>query len=140
MYVILYGQIGRSQLECIISQSNYTDLGRVRMSTIAPKASKTTPSDTSSPHVALFRAIGLSSSKAAEAAKNSKSAIVFKDIIERHALAERDDCLDEKQAGLVAAFALQISKSEKLGREEKDYVVSRILEEKLKSVDQVIGE
>jgi glutaminyl-tRNA synthetase len=110
------------------------------MSTIAPKASKTTPSDTSSPHVALFRAIGLSSSKAAEAAKNSKSAIVFKDIIERHALAERDDCLDEKQAGLVAAFALQISKSEKLGREEKDYVVSRILEEKLKSVDQVIGE
>ena len=107
---------------------------------MTPNTSKTVPSDTSADSlITVFKSIGLSQSKAAEAAKNSKSATVLKDIIERHALTEKSN-LDEKQAGLLAAFAAQISKSERLGEAEKAYVVGGILEGRLKSVDQVTGE
>jgi len=91
--------------------------------------------------IPLFRSIGLSQSKATEAAKSSKSAATLKSLIEKYRLAERDHDggLQEKQAGLVAAFAVQIAKSGGLGDGEETYVLDKILEGGLKSVDQVTG-
>lgn len=98
-----------------------------------PKASSNA-ADTA-PLIDLFKSIGLTQAKAAEAAKNPKSATIFKDLIEKYALVGK---LDEKQAGLVAALAVQQSKSN-VGEEEKSYVVNAILDGRLKSVDQVNG-
>ncbi|EIM88595.1 glutamine-tRNA ligase [Stereum hirsutum FP-91666 SS1] len=96
-----------------------------------PKASSNA-ADTA-PLIDLFKSIGLTQAKAAEAAKNPKSATIFKDLIEKYALVGK---LDEKQAGLVAALAVQLSKTN-VGEEEKSYVVNAILDGRLKSVDQV---
>lgn len=101
--------------------------------TMPPKASSNA-ADTA-PLIDLFKSIGLTQAKAAEAAKNPKSATIFKDLIEKYALVGK---LDEKQAGLVAALAVQQSKSN-VGEEEKSYVVNAILDGRLKSVDQVNG-
>ncbi|EGO27801.1 hypothetical protein SERLADRAFT_414058 [Serpula lacrymans var. lacrymans S7.9] len=85
--------------------------------------------------IPLFKSIGLTQSKAAEASKNPKSAGVLRDVIVTHGLA--DVGLDEKQAVLFAALAGQLIKVEGMGESERDYVVKAILEGKLKSVDQV---
>ncbi|KAF9821284.1 hypothetical protein IEO21_00892 [Rhodonia placenta] len=82
--------------------------------------------------IELFKSIGLTQSKAAEAAKSAKSAVTLKDIIERHGLVQRD--IEEKQAVLLASLAVQGSK---LGEAERDYAVSAILDSRLKSTDQV---
>lgn len=84
--------------------------------------------------IELFKSIGLTQSKAAEAAKSAKSAVTLKDIIERHGLVQRD--IEEKQAVLLASLAVQGSK---LGEAERDYAVSAILDSRLKSTDQVSG-
>jgi glutaminyl-tRNA synthetase len=89
--------------------------------------------------IALFKSIGLSQSKAAEAAKSPKSAAVLRDIIDKHGLAERSGGVHEKQGGLIAALAIQIAKSAELGTDEQDYIIRKILDDKLKSVDQVTG-
>jgi glutaminyl-tRNA synthetase len=87
--------------------------------------------------VNLFKSIGLTQAKAAEAAKNPKSAAALKNLIEKHDLANIK--LDEKQAGLVAAFAAQLVKSDACGEDQSSLVVKGILEGRLKSVDQVLG-
>ena len=84
--------------------------------------------------IALFKSIGLTQSKAAEAAKSPKSASTLKDIIEKNNLSGKD--LDEKTGVLLAAIAVQ---SSKLGESERDYAVKSILDGKLKSTDQVSG-
>ncbi|KAH9931766.1 glutaminyl-tRNA synthetase [Amylocystis lapponica] len=74
------------------------------------------PADASADLVQLFKSIGLTQSKAAEAAKNPKSAGT------------------EKQAVLLSSLAVQ---SGKLGTGERSYAVDAILDERLKSTDQV---
>ncbi|OCH92179.1 glutaminyl-tRNA synthetase [Obba rivulosa] len=82
--------------------------------------------------IELFKSIGLTQSKAAEAAKSAKSAATLKDIIQTHGLIEKN--LEEKQAVLLASLAVQ---GGKLGESERGYVVSAILDGRLKSTDQV---
>jgi glutaminyl-tRNA synthetase len=91
------------------------------------------------PLITLFKSIGLPESKAAEATKNPKSASVLKDIIDGHGLAERQVGVQEKQAVLLAALAVQVAKSVEIDNDKRDYIIRRILEDKLKSVDQVTG-
>ena len=85
-------------------------------------------------YIDLFKSIGLSQAKASEASKNAKSAALLQDLIERHALTGRR--IDEKQAGLVAALAVQ---GAKIGEDERGYVVNAIVDGRLKSTDQVNG-
>jgi len=85
-------------------------------------------------YIDLFKSIGLSQAKASEASKNAKSAALLQDLIERHALTGRR--IDEKQAGLVAALAVQ---GAKIGEDERGYVVNAIIDGRLKSTDQVNG-
>lgn len=84
--------------------------------------------------IALFKTIGLTQPKAAEAAKSPKSAAVLKEIIETNKLAEKH--IEEKQAVLLASFAVQGSK---LGDREREYAVEAILDGRLKTTDQVSG-
>lgn len=84
--------------------------------------------------IELFKSIGLTQAKAAEAAKNPKSATVLKDIIEKKQLVGQ--ALDEKTSVLLAAAAVQ---SSKLGDDERGYAVDAILDGRLKSTDQVSG-
>ncbi|KAG7449026.1 glutaminyl-tRNA synthetase [Guyanagaster necrorhizus] len=86
------------------------------------------------PVVPLFKSLGLTQAKALEAAKSPKSATVLKDIIEKYSLVGR---ADEKQGSLVVALAGQLAKSENVGEPERKYVIDKILEGDLKSVDQV---
>lgn len=85
--------------------------------------------------IQLFKKIGLTQAKAAEAAKSPKSASTLKGIIESHDLINKN--LDEKQAVLLAALAVQGSK---LGDGERAYAVAAILDGRLKTTDQAGGE
>jgi glutaminyl-tRNA synthetase len=84
--------------------------------------------------ISLFKSVGLSQAKAAEAAKSPKSAAVLKDLIARHDLATKG--LEEKQASLMAALAVG---SPKLDDAQRDYIVGAVLDSRLKTVDQVNG-
>lgn len=99
---------------------------------MAPPKSDPAASDTSIP---LFKSIGLSQAKAAEAAKNAKSANVLHNLIVSYDLTKAH--LDEKQATLVTALAGQLAKTESIEPSEQDFAVKAILQGKLKSVDQV---
>ena len=94
---------------------------------------KATSADTAE-LIELFKSIGLTQSKAAEAAKSPKSAATLKDIIETKGLPGKN--LDEKTSVLLAALAVQGSK---LGADERGYAVDAILDGRLKSTDQVSG-
>ena len=96
-----------------------------------PKATVTSPETAA--YVDLFKSIGLTQAKAAEAAKSAKSAALLQDLIERHSLAGR---VDEKQAGLVAALAVQ---GAKIGEDERGYVINAVIDGRLKSTDQLNG-
>ncbi|KAI0796906.1 glutaminyl-tRNA synthetase [Abortiporus biennis] len=93
---------------------------------------KATESPESAEFIQLFKSIGLTQSKAAEAAKSPKSATALRDIIEKHGLVGKS--LEEKQAVLLAALAVQ---SSKLGEPERAYTVDAILDGRLKTTDQV---
>lgn len=97
---------------------------------MAPKP----PSAETAELIELFKSIGLTQSKAAEAAKSPKSAATLKDIIEKKKLSGKN--LDEKTSVLLAAAAVQ---SSKLGEDERGYAVDAILDGRLKSTDQVSG-
>lgn len=84
--------------------------------------------------IELFKSIGLTQAKAAEAAKSPKSAAVLKEIIETNKLSEKQ--IEEKQAVLLASLAVQGSK---LGEREREYAVEAILDGRLKTTDQVSG-
>ncbi|KAH7914420.1 tRNA synthetases class I, catalytic domain-containing protein [Hygrophoropsis aurantiaca] len=93
------------------------------------------PASDQSADISLFKSIGLTQSKAAEAAKNPKSADILRELIASFALA--DVGLEEKQANLVAALAAQLFKTDSIGPSEREFAVKAILSGKLKSVDQV---
>lgn len=90
--------------------------------------------------IELFKTLGLPQSKAAEAAKNPKSAGILKELVEvpGYNIATKKP-YDEKRAVLVSAMAGLLAKSD-LGVGEREYVVDRIDDGKLKTVDQVTGE
>ena len=85
-------------------------------------------------YIELFKSIGLTQAKAAEAAKSAKSAALLQRLIEEHGLT--GGRIDDKQAGLVAALAVQ---SAKIGEDERGYAVNAIVDGRLKSTDQVNG-
>ncbi|TFK71794.1 glutamine-tRNA ligase [Pluteus cervinus] len=85
--------------------------------------------------VTLFTSIGLTQAKAVETAKSPKAAPILKTLIEEYDIAAKK--LDDKQAGLIAAFSVSLSKSEGLTSPEKEYVVTRIVDGKLRSIDQI---
>ena len=107
-------------------------LGQSTSSLGPPKGTSAVSPETAA-YVDLFKSIGLTQAKAAEAAKSAKSAALLQDLIERHSLAGR---VDEKQAGLVAALAVQ---GAKIGGDESGYIVNAIIDGQRKSTDQVNG-
>ncbi|KAI9507513.1 glutamine-tRNA ligase [Russula earlei] len=92
---------------------------------------KGTPPETTA-YVDLFKSIGLTQAKASEAAKSAKSAALLQVLIRRHALT--GGRIDEKQASLVAALAVQ---GAKIGEDEQGYIVNAIVDDRLKTTDQV---
>ncbi|THV08374.1 glutaminyl-tRNA synthetase [Dendrothele bispora CBS 962.96] len=87
--------------------------------------------------VSLFKSIGLTQAKAAEAAKSPKAATTLKDLIAKYSLTSQG--LDEKQAGLVAALAGQLAKTPNVDAGKEEFVLNKILDGSLKSVDQVLA-
>ncbi|TEB35799.1 glutaminyl-tRNA synthetase [Coprinellus micaceus] len=85
--------------------------------------------------VPLFKTMSLSDSKAAEAAKSPKSASILKELIESNSSISQG--VEEKQASLIVALASSLSKAGAVGTEERTYIVVKILDGSLKSVDQV---
>ncbi|KAH8113221.1 glutaminyl-tRNA synthetase [Phellopilus nigrolimitatus] len=80
----------------------------------------------------LFQTIGFTKAKATETAKSTKNASALKEIIEKNNLSERS--VDDKKASLISGLAVQGSN---LGKAEKSYIVDAILDERLKSAEQV---
>ncbi|KAG6831381.1 hypothetical protein H0H92_010983 [Tricholoma furcatifolium] len=78
---------------------------------------------------------GKPGAKAQEAAKSPKSAAALKDIIESYP-AVSSGSLSEKQATLTVALAGALAKAS-IGVSERDYLIFAILNDRLKSVDQV---
>jgi len=71
--------------------------------------------------IELFKSLGLTQAKAAEAAKNPKGAATLRDIIDKHGLVGKN--VEEKQAGLLAALSVAGSK---LAEPERTYAVDAI--------------
>jgi glutaminyl-tRNA synthetase len=101
---------------------------------MAPSKSTSATSPETTAYIELFKSIGLTQAKAAEAAKSAKSAALLQDLIEKHGLTGGH--IDEKQAGLIAALAVQ---GGKMGEDERGYIVDAIIHGRLKSSDQVNG-
>ncbi|KAK1231817.1 Glutaminyl-tRNA synthetase [Marasmius sp. AFHP31] len=93
------------------------------------------PSKPEDPLIPLFKSIGLTQAKAAEAAKSPKAAATLKNLIDKHSLTSREG-VNDKTATLIAALAGQLAKVEVNDDAEK-FILERILDGKLKSVDQV---
>ncbi|KAJ7781056.1 glutamine-tRNA ligase [Mycena metata] len=89
------------------------------------------------PVVPLLTSIGLSQAKAIEAVKSPKIAAELKDIVETYGLHTRAEKLDDKQASLVVALAGQLVKSDPIAEDGRAYVVQRIVDARLKTVEQV---
>lgn len=92
----------------------------------------------SNPLVSLFKSIGLSQAKAADAVKAPKSANILKEIIESHAVVAGG--LDEKKASLISTLAIVLAKANSVGSDEREYVINLIVDSMLKTVDQITGE
>jgi glutaminyl-tRNA synthetase len=104
---------------------------------MAPPKAKSEPINTA-PLVELFKGLGLTQSKAAEAAKNPKSAIILSRLVDDSSYGLNGKTLDEKRAVLVAALAGLLAKKD-LAEAERKYVIAAIVDGRLKSVDQVTG-
>lgn len=104
---------------------------------MGPKPGKETPA-LQGPLIEQFQSFGLSQPKAAEAAKTPKSAGILKILIEDSSYGLTGKTLEEKQAVLIAALAVQLSKTD-LDLEERTYIIRAVESGRLKSVDQVTG-
>lgn len=85
--------------------------------------------------ITSFKALGLTQSKATEAAKNPKSAAELAHLIDTYKLSS----LDEKRAVLFAALSGQIVKLGGISEDGKAFAVKKIFGGQLTSVDQVTG-
>jgi glutaminyl-tRNA synthetase len=82
----------------------------------------------------LFQTIGFTKAKATETCKNPKIAASLKVIIEENGLGEKD--VGDKKASLISHLAV---KGGTLDNPSKNYIVNAILDDRLKSTDQVTG-
>ncbi|KAJ7180270.1 glutamine-tRNA ligase [Mycena crocata] len=89
------------------------------------------------PVVPLLKSIGLSQAKSVEAVKSPKIAAELKGIIETYSLHTRAEKLDDKQASLIVALAGQLVKSDAIAEDRRAYVVQKVVDAQLKTVDQV---
>ena len=101
---------------------------------MAPKSTSTT--EEVDALAAMFETIGLNQAKAKDAAKSPKIAEPLKHLVETFELSERS--VNDKQASLFVYFAPPSSKL--AGDQEREYIIDRIIDGKLKSTDQVNGE
>ena len=85
--------------------------------------------------ISSFRAIGLTESKAIEAARSPKNAAALKTLIDRADLSNKEG-IDEKKATLIALFSNAASK---LDDPAKLYVVRASIDGRIKSGEQVSG-
>jgi len=100
--------------------------------------SKVKADPAANPLVPVFTKFGLSQTKAIEAVKSSKGAQVLKEIID--ASEQLAAGVDEKVATLVTSFASLLSKApEKVGSDERTYLVEAIISGRLKTQDQLKG-
>ena len=84
--------------------------------------------------ISLFTSLGLPSNSATELVRQPKAGASFKSLVDEYHLdAVR---LDEKQAGALVKLS---ASGGKLGREQKGFVVERVVKGDLRSPDQVIG-
>ncbi|KAJ3533910.1 hypothetical protein NMY22_g7141 [Coprinellus aureogranulatus] len=85
--------------------------------------------------IPLFKTIGLSDSKAAEAAKSPKSAAILKELIETNPSITQG--VEEKQANLIVSLSSSLLKAGSVGAEERAFIIKKILDGSLKTVDQI---
>ena len=84
--------------------------------------------------VTLFQSIGLERRKAADIVGSAKTSQSLSELIETNGLATKK--LDAKRGTLISGFAVQ---APKLDPAQRTYVVQAIVDEKLKTADQVSG-
>ncbi|KAF9520716.1 hypothetical protein BS47DRAFT_1374626 [Hydnum rufescens UP504] len=84
------------------------------------------------PLIATFKSLGLSESKAVEAARSPKNAAALKALIDQADLTTRN--LDDKRASLIASLSISAAK---LQDEAKLYAAGAIVDGRLKSAEQV---
>ena len=95
--------------------------------------------DKSNPEIAnlitLFQStLGYTEAKATEACKNAKNASSLKDLIQQNHLHERP--VDDKKGSLLSHLSVQGNNLDNAG---KSYIVDAVLDNRLKSTDQVTG-
>ncbi|KAL9712895.1 Glutaminyl-tRNA synthetase [Leucoagaricus gongylophorus] len=95
--------------------------------------SKITPENES--HVRFFESFGLTTAKALEAAKSPKPANILKELIEQINLGVKD--FGQETGVLLVTLAIELSKSPSCTNTEREYVLKRIVNGDLKTVDQV---
>jgi glutaminyl-tRNA synthetase len=86
------------------------------------------------PLIATFKSLGLSESKAVEAARSPKNAAALKALIDQADLTTRN--LDDKRASLIVSLSIGAAK---LQNEAKLYAAGAIADGRLKSAEQVSG-
>lgn len=97
-----------------------------------PKFDPNSPEN--APLIQLFQNLGLASNSATELVRQPKSGKAFKSLIDEYGLA--DNKYDEKQAGALVKLS---SVSAKLDKEQKDFLVQKIVKGDVKTPDQVTG-
>ena len=118
-----------SQIAALIAHSSDFPLLEV---TMPPKFDAKDPAIAAL--IASFESLGLPPPKATEAARSAKGAVALKAIIDQNGLEGAK--LDEKQASLVASWAITAAK---LPEDARDYGVRAIVAGKLKSAEQISG-
>lgn len=86
------------------------------------------------PLIQLFQSLGLASNSATELVRQPKSGKAFKSLIDEYSLA--DSKYDEKQAGALVKLS---SVSGRLSKEQKDFLVGKIVKGDVKTADQITG-
>src|SRR5260370_41116693 len=86
--------------------------------------------------ISAFRAIGLTESKAIEAARSPKNAAALNTLIDRADLSNEEKKLDEKMATLIALVSNAASK---LDDPAKLHVVRALTDRRIKSGEQLSG-
>lgn len=97
-----------------------------------PKFDPNSPEN--APLIQLFQSLGLASNSATELVRQPKSGKAFKSLIDEYGLTNNK--YDEKQAGALVKLS---SVSAKLGSEQKDFLVQKIVKGDVKTPDQVTG-
>jgi len=85
--------------------------------------------------ISQFQSIGLSQAKATDVARNPKNATSLGDLIRENSLEGKG--IDAKKGALLTTLAIS---GQQLSRDGRDYVCAAIIDDRLKSEDQIAGE